>query len=135
VKGNPFKLTARKDGSFTVYNRASRDPTLEERVKEQYFREESILNLDELRPDGFKDCTWYEIKIGSLKMEGFDWLRCSRYFPEVYFPPYYCQPGRDVDSQLERYVEAGYVPLRVMVFSPSGEVIREHTFLGRADLE
>lgn len=129
MKGNPFKLVARKDGSISIYNKSSNFQGIEKPIKEEYFKENGILNLDELRPDGYKDNVWYEVKIGSdFPIEG--WGKASKYFPNIYFPPY----SINIDEQIEKYVKNGYRPLVVKVFSPEGIPLAERIFGSVDDL-
>ena len=124
MKGNPFRLNYSRDGSFRFTTKKGEWQSAESKFKEAYFSQNGIKNLDLLRPDGYKDGVWYEAKVGSEKMIGTNWLRGSKYFPSLYFPPYYFTSEHDIDSQIESYVSYGYCPLQVVVFDyGSGEVI------------
>lgn len=129
MKGNPFKPVARKDGSISIYSKSSNFQGIEKPIKEKYFSNNGIRNLDQLRPDGYKDNVWYEVKIGSdFPMQG--WGKASRYFPNIYFPPY----SINVDDQIEKYVKYGYRTLKVIVFSPEGKPLAERIFKSEGDL-
>ncbi len=112
MKGNPFKLTVSDDGSLRIRAKGVARKTIETEIKENYFEEKGIKNLDKLRPDGYKDGVWYEVKVGSKIMRGTDWIKCSEYFPDIYFPPYYA----GIDIQIDSYINYGYCPLEVIVF-------------------
>ena len=119
MKGNPFKLKYAKDGSLRIYYKREEHETVEKQIKEEYFAQKGIKNLDELRPDGYKNGFWYEVKVGSESKIGKDWIQGSKYFPGLFFPLYYFTAERDIDSQVENYISYGYCPLKVLVFDYS----------------
>ncbi|MDP7982696.1 MAG: hypothetical protein RAK18_05905 [Conexivisphaerales archaeon] len=112
MKGSPFRARIARDGSLRVYAKDGERNSVEAEAKEWFFGREGIKNLDKLRPDGYRDGVWYEVKVGSTIMMGRDWWRGSRYFPDIYFPAYY----GDIDRQIDSYVSYGYCPLVVIVF-------------------
>ncbi|MGD0329380.1 MAG: hypothetical protein ABSB40_02910 [Nitrososphaeria archaeon] len=62
--------------AFKIYPKSVNNQVRsEDKIKEKFFEENGIIDLDKYRPDGFKNQIWYEIKIGSEMPLEKDWGR------------------------------------------------------------
>ncbi|MGD0329796.1 MAG: hypothetical protein ABSB40_05015 [Nitrososphaeria archaeon] len=119
------------NGGFKIYPKSvNNQARSEDKIKEKIFEENGIIDLDKYRPDGFKNQIWYEIKVGSEVPLGKDWGKGSKYFPHIFFSTY----NLSMDEQIRKYVEEGFIPLKVLVFDKLGQELGEKEFKSEGDL-